>query len=254
MALWSWISAACQGTSHKKTGLPLQDAYKTSVVETAKNSYLLAIVSDGAGSASHGGKGAAIVCRTFSVEIRNFLKEHDRLPVEADINFWLDLARDRIIFASTNRSLTPRDFAATMVLVVTNGKDLIVAHVGDGCAVIKDSSTGLWHAPTWPDHGEYASTTFFVTDDIEVKLRIREYSGDIGSVAIFSDGLERLVLDFANKVPSDGFFEAMVKPINAGFRKGKNKELSLALARYLDSDSVNERTDDDKSLIIAIKQ
>lgn len=254
MALWSWVSAACQGTSHKKTGLPLQDAYKTSVVNMEKNSYFLAVVSDGAGSASHGGKGAAIVCRTFSVQVRKFLKEKDHLPSEVDINLWLDLARDRIIFAATKRSLTPRDFAATMILVVTNGDNLIVAHIGDGCAVIKDSLTNLWVAPTWPDHGEYASTTYFVTDDTEVKLRIAEYSGDITSVAVFSDGLERLVLDFTEKTPSDGFFEAMIKPIMAGFIKGKNRELSLALQRYLDGDSVNERTDDDKSLVIAVKQ
>ena len=70
-------------------------------------------------------------------------------------------------------------------------------------------------------------------------------------MAVFSDGLERLVLNFAQKQPHAPFFDRMFGPVERSERVGDDRDLKTALRRYLDTPSVNERTDDDKSLILA---
>jgi len=247
--MWKWISAAHKGTSHEKAGLRLQDALKCFSINAGNKDFFFGVVSDGAGSASYGGEGASIVCRKISQAARNHLLTEALIPSDATIDSWIDQARDSIFFSASNRALTPRDFAATLVCVISDGDETVIIHIGDGCAVLNDGKE--WIAPSWPDHGEYASTTFFVTDEPTLKLRITRVQIKVTSIALFSDGLERLGLDFSELKPYAGFFDGITKPMITSFAKGKDRNLSAALKRYLNSDPINSRTDDDKSLIIA---
>jgi hypothetical protein len=119
---------------------------------------------------------------------------------------------------------------------------------------MKGAATEQWTAASWPEQGEYASTTFFMTDDAELKLRISRYNDDIRAACLFSDGLERLALDFANKIPSSRFFEPMIAPVAASACCGKDARLSAVLREYLASPAVLARTDDDKTLVLAVRQ
>lgn len=248
---WTWAAASAVGTSHIKSGTRLQDAYYCSSVQTKTSEYLLVIVSDGAGSASYGGEGASIVCRSLSKGIRAYLAEFDKLPEPGDVDDFLDVARDRIYLAADKRDLAPREFAATLVLLVTNGINSLFAHIGDGCAVVCDKDSKAWITPSWPDHGEYASTTFFVTDEPRPKLRIDYLSTTVSAAVVFSDGIERLALDFSLQVPHSKFFDSIVKPVQDPLVEGKARLLCEKLKSYLNSDNINARTDDDKTLIIA---
>lgn len=250
--MWKWIAAAHKGTSHEKSGVRLQDALKCFSVEKKKRSIFFAVVSDGAGSASHGGQGASIVCRRFSQAARKHFLHESSIPNNSIIDAWADQARDSIFLAASRRNLTPRDFAATLVCVISDGKQSLIAHIGDGCAVLLDSKAKAWIAPSWPDHGEYASTTYFITDESDLKLRVTRYQNPIDSIALFSDGLERLALDFSEQKPFAGFLDGISRPLIQSTLTGKNVALSSALKRYLSSEVINSRTDDDKSLIIAI--
>jgi len=158
-----------------------------------------------------------------------------------------------IAVVASRRGLPQREFAATLVCLVSSGAETVVAHVGDGCAAVKEVDTGRWVAPSWPDHGEYASTTYFVTDD-ELKLRVSRHEGDISAAAAFSDGLERLALDFSAVQPFDRFFDGIIAPVAASAILGRDATLSRQLKSYLSSSPVNERTDDDKTLVIAVKK
>ena len=253
MYSWAWAAAACKGTSHEKTGIRLQDAFACSSVNSEQGELFFGIISDGAGSADYGGQGASIICSTLSRAIKDYCPLNG-LPTESIIESWVDKARDRIFQASVMRGLRPRDFAATLVCVISNGEESLVVHVGDGCAVFREESSGEWIAPTWPEQGEFASTTYFVTDEYGLRLRVNHHYLAISAIAIFSDGLERLALDFQETKPFKGFFDGMVKPLISSQQLGKDKVLSVALKKYLDSDSINSRTDDDKSLIIAIRK
>lgn len=254
MSSWSWVAAACKGTSHEKTGIRLQDAFICSSIKCEKGDFFFGVISDGAGSADFGGQGASIICNTLSRAIKDYSLFLNGLPTDTIIELWIDDARDFIFQAAARRGLSPRDFAATLICVISNGSESLVVHIGDGCAVFKDVNSGQWIAPTWPEQGEFASTTYFVTDEYGLRLRINRYLSPISAIAIFSDGLERLALDFQDIKPFKGFFDGITKPLISSSQFGKDKILSAALKNYLNSDTINSRTDDDKSLIVAVKK
>jgi hypothetical protein len=165
---------------------------------------------------------------------------------------WLDSIRDKIFIISDRMSASPKDLAATLVGVVASKEQVVICHVGDGACVIRNADDQEWHVASWPSHGEYASTTYFVTDDPHPNLRVSYTYGTFSDIAIFSDGLERLSLDFARQVAFKPFFDSMLKPLS-GLPPGRNRNLSSGLRRFLDSPVVTGRTDDDKSLIIATR-
>ena len=251
--MWKWAAASRRGSSHEKTETRLQDAFCCFVAGPAKE-YFVAIVSDGAGSAKFGGQGASLVCRTMATLARKHLVARGRLPADEEIRGWTDDVRDLLGAVSARHGASLRDFASTLVCLISDGKDSVACHVGDGCIVMKGARTEGWIAASWPEQGEYASTTFFMTDDAELRLRISRFSEDVHAVSLFSDGLERLSLDFSSKSPSARFFDPMIAPVAASTYCGRDPELSAALKEYLGSAAVLARTDDDKTLVLAVRQ
>jgi hypothetical protein len=128
----------------------------------------------------------------------------------------------------------------------------MILHIGDGAAVVQ--SGGIWSAVSWPENGDYASQTFFITDDPSPHLRITRLESPVDAVAVFSDGIERLVLDFSSRTAPAAFFDSMMKPFAVSSSVGRDLKLSASLMRYLNTESINERTDDDKSLILAVRR
>ena len=271
MKHWSWIAASSTGTSHLKHDLPLQDAQACAVVpvnsdsQTCDAEWFVAVACDGAGSASHGRQGAIITFRTIRQAARRHLAAASlpsasslqeprltasALPSAETVRTWAGEARQRIKAAAQRRGLSARDFACTLVLALSNGQETLVAHIGDGGIVARLADGGTWQALSWPDHGEYASTTRFVTDEPPAPLRTNITRQAIDALALFSDGIERMVLDMATQTPFARFFSTMAAPLPK--EPGKAHTLSGQLKAYLDSEAVNSRTDDDKTLVMAV--
>jgi Protein phosphatase 2C len=250
---WCYAAASVIGVSHVRAGTRLQDAKQCFVFSSDKGDpRFFAVIADGAGSAEFGGQGASIVCRTMSREARIAFHEAGSFPDDDAIWSWLDLARDRIYLAASRRARRSWDFAATMVLVMASHDEVVTAHVGDGAIVARGKNDTAWTVLSEPHHGEYASTTYFVTGDPRPALRIGRHPIRFDAFAAFSDGIENLVIDSATGVPSAGFFNAIAKPLDASNVLGKDNALSKSLAAFLASDRLNERTDDDKTLIVAV--
>lgn len=252
MLAWTWAAAVSRGTSHEKSDTPAEDSQSCFVCRPGGLGFFVGIVSDGAGSAEFGRQGAALVCRSISTEIRRYFENTSTMPSESTVAAWIDSTRDRIFAVSERKLLAPRVFASTLVCVIASRREALVIHIGDGCVVLKDENIGEWIAPTWPDHGEYASTTSFVIDDPAPRLRVNHLTGNFGAVVLFSDGLERLALDFKNRQPFPRFFEGVSTPIHQSVEVGRDRKLSAQLRNFLNSEAVNSRTDDDKTLIIAV--
>lgn len=225
-----------------------QDAFRTLFVGS-RNAVVL-VACDGAGSAVRGGSGSAIAARVLSGCARDALADGG-WPDDGDVWDWIDLARDRIGAVARRCRLTPRDFATTVVLVISDGSNMLIVHIGDGAAVVRNAATGGWEAVSWPAQGEYASTTFFLTDDGGPRVRIARVASPVDRVAVFTDGIERLALDFAAERAHGPFFSGMSDPVAAAAVSGWNVPLSKKLGDYLSSPAVNARTDDDKTLILA---
>jgi hypothetical protein len=63
-----------------------------------------------------------------------------------------------------------------------------------------------------------------------------------------TDGMERLALRFDSRTPHLPFFEPFFQALRTG---DASRDLDGALLRFLESESVRSRSDDDKTLILA---
>ena len=248
MNQWRWIASSRIGTSHQRLGTRKQDAFKCFLAHS-RVPVVCAVIADGAGSAEFGGQGASIVCRHLSLELKAHFKITDALPGSDEIWKWLDKIRDCLGNAAKKREKRRQSFASTLVMLVSSGDRSIVAHIGDGAIVARDH-LGQWVALSWPETGEYASTTYFVTDEVAPRLRVIEVTEAYSAYALFSDGIENIALDHSELVPFQPFFNAMIKSLDQSPGLGPNPVLSAALGAFLDGERICARTDDDKTLIL----
>lgn len=209
-----------------------------------------AIVSDGAGSAEYGRYGAWLTCRHLSVRIRACIKAQSGLPDDEAISLWVDELRDRIRDIAQARSTTPRQFAATLTGVLYSSDALVAFQIGDSASAIKCKQT--WSCLIWPETGEYASTTYFVTDEPDVRLQTYRRDGTFNGLALFSDGVGELALSYVEEDVFAGFLDPMIRPVMQAEGQGKLEKLSGQLKAFLHGESVCERTDDDKTLLLIV--
>lgn len=248
MLRWKWTAASRRGTAHAQTGERRQDAYR---VLTTKTEFLVAIACDGAGSASRGGSGAAIAARFLSGRAKDWLEVTPALPSPVIVELWINEARAVLSIAAANAGCLLSDFATTVVMAISNGSSTMTAHIGDGAIVGRRRGASIVEHYSWPESGEYAATTYFLTDS-SPRLRVGVmHDLPMDRIALLTDGLERLALDFVTRVPHAGFFSSMFAPDMDAEPCGCDIRLSRKLAHFLDSDSVVSRTDDDKTLILA---
>jgi len=249
---WSWVGACSTGTSHLKAGTGCDDAGACLEVGSPNGPTLVAVVSDGAGSAHLSSFGARIVSRSFCQSALAFVGRGGRSgEVDAEIAAeWLDDLRDRVDQAARRRSEHRRSFAATLVGCVVQEDHAAIVHVGDGACALRLTGEQEWRVPSWPAQGEYASTTYFVTDDPEPRTTVAHVDGEVAEIALFSDGLERLALDFTAVTAFAPFFESMFPALRKA-PPGRNRPLSTDLRAFLNGPAVIGRTDDDKTLVMA---
>jgi hypothetical protein len=144
----------------------------------------------------------------------------------------------------------PRDVACTALLAVIGPTSAAFAQLGDGAIVIGQGEG--YRTIFWPEPAEYANATDFLTDDtFPDKLRFEVVTDSIAEVAALTDGLQRIALDYAARTAYTGFF----RPIFSELRNTTDPEsLAEPFHKFLDSDRVNERTDDDKTLVLAVRR
>ena len=123
------------------------------------------------------------------------------------------------------------------------------AQIGDGAIVILD---GTEYRPVfWPQSGEYHNFTFFLTDPrFERNVQCEVLSRPVDEVALFSDGLQMLALRYETKTAHQPFFVPIFTALR---RTAEHEGLIVPMRQFLDSPGVNDRTDDDKTLVLATR-
>ncbi|AYG70597.1 protein phosphatase 2C domain-containing protein (plasmid) [Rhizobium sp. CCGE531] len=252
---WRWAAARACGTSHVKTGLPCQDFALSETLASVDETVMAVIVSDGAGSAKLAQIGSKSVCIGLLRLIRGYLANHSLSQLREEMVWdWIDDIREYISAKASRSGTQRRDFAATSVAALMSENGTVIFHIGDGAAVVRYEGDEAWDVPSWPYQGEYASTTSFITDDPQPHLTFVRNDRRVDRFAVFSDGIERLVLNSANRSAHEPFFNRMVTPLALSEEAGRNLPLSMALREYLESPSVCERTDDDKTLVLGVRK
>ena len=249
---WKAVAASEVGTSHIASGKPCEDSCWAQVDSTASGQRILSIfISDGAGSATHGGEGAEIAIDAAAkyMQAKLALSEfglNDDLAVDCCL-----AVRQQLFSKADTCGLLARDFACTFLGVICSEQATLVLQIGDG-GIVVDVGNGL-EVPVVPMAGEYANMTHFVTDDDAVtQLATKVFHQPAIRIAAFSDGIQRLALNMATNTAHGPFFEPFFKVLGT-VSEEKEDQLQDALVRFLRSDAVNERTDDDKSLALAVR-
>jgi hypothetical protein len=130
----------------------------------------------------------------------------------------------------------------------------VFLQIGDGVIVVNDQALH-WSWVFWPERGEFANTTFFVTDAAASDhLRFEHRQGSIDEIALLTDGIEPLVLHYASRIVHTPFFDRMFGPVRRSKAVGEDLALSQDLESYLSSPAILERTDDDKTLVLATRR
>jgi len=254
---WRIASASVIGTSHLKQGTVCQDSHACRLLVDADGRTVAVLVaSDGAGSAPRAAEGSLLACRIIQEAVEDYLAQGGRVA-GIDVGTarsWVKQVTEGIALRAAEQGEIPRDYACTLLAAIIGEDAAASLQIGDGAIVVSDQPEE-WSWVYWPQHGEFANTTNFVTEnEVADRLEFGLAMQSIDEVALFTDGIERLVLHFASKTVHAPFFDKMLVPVRALGNDGISAELSRELEKYLSSQAVCERTDDDKTLILATRR
>jgi hypothetical protein len=255
--MWKYGFASVVGTAHVRTSVPVQDACRAEIIRDAQGSeILIAVASDGAGSAAQAHIGSALACELLAAEVKAHFSRHGEWQQMADgfIENWIEKFQRSVSNRAVIAGLKPQDFACTLLAAVIGSDEAAYFQLGDGAIVeSRSADDDCYGCVCWPQQGEYANTTNFLTDADAIHKVFRELkAGAVNEVALFTDGIQNLVLDYRSQAVHSPFFAplfAWLRPRPAGH----SAELSAALAAYLSSEKINARTDDDKTLMLATR-
>ena len=125
---------------------------------------------------------------------------------------------------------------------------MAAAQIGDGAVVVSDESGG-YRLFTTPQRGEYANiTVFLVSRNALDSLEVKSEPTSPVRIAMFTDGLQNLVLRAATDTPHAPFFAPLFQWIES---RPDGADYGPALEGLLTSPRVAQRTDDDVTLLLA---
>lgn len=249
---WRVGGISVAGFSHIEDGIPCQDAHAYKVRD---DGWLVAAVSDGAGSATYSHIGAAAY---VSAVVDNFCDDPN-LPALSEDRISAGLIK--VIDATTHKLVgnhshddnsseaSKSDFAATIIMIICNENGGAFYHVGDGGGTVFELAN-LEHAVTSkPQNGEYANETYFLTmDNWQDYLRITPFEKPFDTLLLMSDGVTPMAMTKGCEAP----FGSFVQPV-INFLKSADPEGGLqALENTLTREQVRVVTGDDKTLFWAI--
>jgi len=251
---WRYIAASVIGTSHENTGSTCQDANRCQTFPAPGGGEVLAAaVADGAGSAICGAEGAAITCRALMDLVSKHVTAGKSIEqVSRDTaNSWISTIQHILDQEAESAGRERRDFACTVLGVVICESCTACLQVGDGVIVLSQCEANTYGHVFWPDRGEYANTTHFVTEnDSAERLHFESAQRRVVEAALLTDGLQSIALDYQKQVAHEPFFRGLFRPLRSA-AEGGLEQLSGSLATFLRSPRVNEKTDDDKTLVLA---
>ena len=257
VARWRTAYASVIGTSHAATGAPCQDAGSCQVVVAHDGSeILLAAVADGAGSAPKSQEGADLAVASFHSEFGPLAAADPSLASfdRGCLTGWFDQLRNQLGALADTGAHHLSEFACTFLAAVVGPERAVFMQIGDGAIVVTGAEDGDYSWMFWPQHGEFANTTNFVTQqDYDSALEVEVVEGHLDEIAIFSDGIERLVLDLSSRTVHSPALRPIFKWLAGTDPDSAAPGAAPGLVAFLASDGINRRTDDDKTLVMATR-
>jgi hypothetical protein len=253
---WRVAMASSIGTAHVAAAQPCQDAhFHVEVADPDGRRVLVLAASDGAGTAALAEIGAAMVCETFTRLVGAYVEKGGRVEaIERPlVERWIAGVLYRLKLHGEQHKAGVEDYACTLLAAVVAEQSAAFVQIGDGAMVV--SGGAGWRHVFWPQHGEFANTTNFVTSQGAAQsMEFKRLDEAVAEVAVFTDGIENLVLQKASKSVFAPFFDSMFGTLRSSQASGVDAELSRALDEYLSGTTITSRTDDDKTLLLASRR
>lgn len=271
---WRAVGSAVRGVSHERLGLPCQDAQ---AFRARPDGTLLIALADGAGSARYSDQGARLAVdealrsldgalqdglpadregwemllrEAFSASRLAVLRLAEDSGMDQSATLDLDSDEERAETGDEEPGTLARQYASTLTCVVATPGQVAVGQIGDG-AVVALAEDEQMFAITRLQRGEYANETHFITqEDALDQLVFDLVEQPVKGLAVMSDGLIRLALKMPAQEPHAPFFQPLFR--FAGTIK-EGDDTVRQLSGFLNSERVNARTDDDKSLVLAVR-
>jgi hypothetical protein len=241
-----------RGTSHGQSGQPCQDYAFATAVHAGEETILLVTCADGAGSAGHSDIGSKLACENMISRIGAELDSGLSIGEIDQFRFlrWYGEVRSFLEGEATARDMPLREFACTLLTAIVGENCAAFGQIGDGVIIFREENG--YQAAMWPPTGEYANITYFLTDeDFNDQMEFCRREGSVDELALLTDGLQTFALVFAEKRVHAPFFVPMFEVLR---NTPKPDDLIAPLRVFLDSTPVNERTDDDKTLVLATRR
>jgi hypothetical protein len=244
--MWKVTGAHVTGTSHVGSNIPCQDYCGYERAFIGASPVVIIAIADGAGSAglSHVGAHA-----TVDYLLRAIPKAMATI-CESNLMFAQDVfgaARQHLETVAVDHDSQPSDLACTTLFAILGEFSAFFAQIGDGAWVLEKD--GKYLVPIWPEGGEYVNETTFLTSPNWLNaVRTHLAVGGITAVAGFTDGLQRIALHINAKSAFAPFFDPLFYVLR---QTDDETSLISPLIGFLGSERIAERTDDDKTLVLA---
>lgn len=250
---WQVVGRSAIGTKHIKKETPCQDAVGYEIIPG--NQIIIGAVSDGMGSAKRSDVGSTLAVKTALFQIKS-------------TQCWLNQPKNdegaREIFRSVlgkvqaalkqkaeNEGYSVEDLNCTLLAFVATPEWLAAMQVGDGLIVVRPKGQD-YQLLFMPDKGEFANETTPVTSSHALEeMEACVKPGSYEFICAATDGIENISLVKPEKwKPFQGFFKPLEQQImlSANTISYKEKEIE----DFLNSEQINQKTDDDKTLLLCV--
>ena len=250
---WRAIVHSAIGTRHQLKQLPCQD-YGSYVLQSDT---LIGAVADGAGSAKYSDTGAQLAVKTALTTLEQW-SDHwssvDFQTIETEAKTIFTAMVDNVFVALTAEAemgeYDVKELGCTLLSFIATPHWLACMQIGDGFIVAQGEQMETFDLLFEPIKGEYINETVFVTsqnaiDHMQVSVRAENHP----FVCAATDGLEKVAIRFQDWQAFTPFF----KPFLDCLRSVPDAaERQTYLETFLESERLNAKTDDDKTLLLCL--
>ncbi|MBX3396452.1 MAG: protein phosphatase 2C domain-containing protein [Phycisphaerae bacterium] len=252
MTLWKFIGHSVAGVSHERHDIACQDAaiMRSRTLPTGER-YLLLACADGMGSARMAAHGSKIACSALVEVVERSTarcSSCDELMTETYARTWFDEVHRALEDEAELLGCPIRDLACTLLFALCGPKGSVFGQLGDGVIVAR-ANDGIRQV-FWPMQGEFANVTYTMTNREQIESACICSLENVDGVILSTDGMQYFLLDYPKESVDAAFASGLFRWLRETECPEQRK---TEIDAFLRSARVTQRTDDDTTLVIAVR-
>jgi serine/threonine protein phosphatase PrpC len=251
---WKAIARSATGKSHQEQKIPCQDWGDYGIF----NDVIVGAVADGAGSAKYSHFGSQLAVNTVLQCFANinklpgkkgFSPPLSKIEVTKVFTKFVEEVISELNYQAAHQGYSVNDLACTLLVFLATPEWLAAMQIGDGFIIVRSPDVE-YQMLFQPDKGEFFNETTFVTSTNALeKMQVEIILGKQEFICASTDGLEKVAIRLSDWKPFPPFF----KPLEQYLRETESPENNdQYIIDFLNSERLNSRTDDDKTLLLSI--